>query len=598
MSNGMPPMEEGWWPDIMRNTASETPWREELVTVAEMASYDDPTSPGQRILWSALVSPEILESLNGNLRAFSHEVESTGRPGVWAAGNLNPQFHISAYLDDHRIECEPLVLGWVNANQTAMVLEPKFSMTYGLMPRAIGDGTVRWDDPAAPEFDVAIVDPPSIYDNLKVSGARARVSRSYLQDYLTLRGMHLVQVFYEYRSTFDDTAIRDALGVENRRVERLLDREFDIERNDDGSYTAQVWGARVVAGPGAMPITDDDLDKVGLAWPGMAEPVTHGIARKLRPYDWIYVKDSVLAAYEGRAGFQTYPESGGVAFGGQWSVGHCERVGRDVIRTELKKLYEGTPNRVIRHWHAHAIAPAPNVQGADAAKARNIAIRAKELVNTLVTVGENLAALTAALKLPERHGADFVGLDRQFLNYNGWWKGAFVDPVTRHIPMTMPRDAFLDRCLDLDKLAIESLAERHFRPLVRGIGTPEDNIDSFRGLKLLNRLTCLAQVANAGGLSLATAGQEIVDRYDRDGTNPAQPLSRLFALSDLRQIKGHRKQEIDALVDKALARFGIDARAVAGGWGAALDTVYDGVIDDLTSVNKTFKNALELIAEN
>jgi hypothetical protein len=591
-------MEEGWWPDIMRDSAREDPWCEELVTVAEMAGYDDPVHPGQRTLWSALVSPEVLAALSGNLRAFSHEVESTGRPGPWAAGALNPHFHISAYLDDRRIECEPLVLGWVNANRTAMMLDPKFAMTYGLMPRALADGTVRWDDPAAPEFDVAIVDPPSIYDNLKVSGSRARVSRSYLQDYLTLRGMHLVQVFYEYRSAFEDTAIRAALGDEKRRIERLLDREFDISRNRDGSYTAQVWGARLIAGPGAMPITDDDLDKVGLAWPGVAEPVTHGVARKLRLYDWVYVKDSVLAAYEGRVGFQTYPESGGVAFGGQWSVGHCDRVGRDVIRTELKKLYEGTPDRVIRHWHAHAITPSAGLQSAEATNARNIAVRSRELVEALVAAGEHLSDLTSALTLSERPGADFVGLDREFLEYNGWWNGPFVEPVARHVPMDLSRDAFLDRCLDIDKLAIEALAERHLRPLVRAIGVPEDNIDAFRGLKLLDRLACLAQVADAGGLNLAKAGQEVVNRFHRNGTNPAQPLSRLFALSDLRQIKGHRKHEIDVLVEKGLARFGIDARAAAGGWGAALDTVYDGAIEELTLVNATFKKALALVAEN
>ncbi|ESX04882.1 hypothetical protein X769_13955 [Mesorhizobium sp. LSJC268A00] len=164
--------------------------------------------------------------------------------------------------------------------------------------------------------------------------------------------------------------------------------------------------------------------------------------------------------------------------------------------------------------------------------------------------------------------------------------------------MDMSRDAFLDRCLDLDKLAIESLAERHLRPMVRAIGAPEDNIDSFRGLKLLDRLACLTHVANAGGLSLTRAGPEIVNRYHREGTNPAQPLTRLFAISDLRQLKGHRKQEIDAGIEEALARFGIDTRSAAGGWGATLDSVYDGAIEALTSLDATFAKALALIAED
>ncbi|ESX04881.1 hypothetical protein X769_13950 [Mesorhizobium sp. LSJC268A00] len=397
---------------MMSDLANEDPWGEELVTVAEMAGYDDPMHPGQRILWSALVSPEDLASLDGNLRAFNHEVQSTGRPGPRMAGAVNPRFHISAYLDDRRIECEPLVLGWVNANRTAMMLDPRFAMTYGLVPRALGDGTIRWDDPAAPEFDVAIIDPPSVYENLKVSRARARVSRSRLQDYLTLRGMHLVHVFYECRSAVRDSAIQGVLGGQDRQAERLLDREFDISMNRDSSYTAQVWGARVIAGPGAMPITADDLDNVGLAWPGIAEHVTHDVARKLRLHNCVYVRATVLAAYEGRAGFQVYPESGSVAFGGQWSMGYCQRVGRDVIRAELKKLYEGTPDRVIRHWHAHAIVPGPDLQGAGA-NARNIAIRTSELVHALVAIGEHLSALTSALKLTERPGAEFVCLDRE-----------------------------------------------------------------------------------------------------------------------------------------------------------------------------------------
>lgn len=161
----------------------------------------------------------------------------------------------------------------------------------------------------------------------------------------------------------------------------------------------------------------------------------------------------------------------------------------------------------------------------------------------------------------------------------------------------MSRDTFLDRCLDLDKLAIESLAERYLRPLVRAISPPEDNIDSFRGLKLLDRLACLAQVANAGGLSLTKAGQEVVNRYHQEGTTPAQPLTRLFALSDLRQIKGHRKQEIDALIEKALARFGINIRAAAGGWGVILDSVYDGIIEELHLLGVTLTTALTLITE-
>lgn len=185
-------MDEDWWPDMLRHLAAPDPWADEMITAAELVGYDDPGTPGQRIMWTALARPEDLARLDGNLRAFHHEVESTGRPGPGAAGELEPRFHVSAYTEDHRFESEPLVLGWTANNKTALMLDPRFAMNYGLMPRAFADGSIHWDDPAAPEFDVAIVEPPSVYQDLRVSGARALVNRRHLQDYLTLRGMHLV----------------------------------------------------------------------------------------------------------------------------------------------------------------------------------------------------------------------------------------------------------------------------------------------------------------------------------------------------------------------------------------------------------------------
>ena len=37
---------EDWWPDLLRGLADEDPWRDEIVTVAEMAGHDDPTHTG------------------------------------------------------------------------------------------------------------------------------------------------------------------------------------------------------------------------------------------------------------------------------------------------------------------------------------------------------------------------------------------------------------------------------------------------------------------------------------------------------------------------------------------------------------------------
>ena len=175
---------------------------------------------------------------------------------------------------------------------------------------------------------------------------------------------------------------------------------------------------------------------------------------------------------------------------------------------------------MIRHLHAHALTPRPDFEEAATFRVRNVAVHAKEIVPCLAEIGELLSLLSAALSLQDRGGAEYVGLDRAELDHAGWWMGPSVEPMTRHVPLDMRRVDFLDRCMDLDKLVVEALAERLLRPLVRAIGAPKDDIDRLRGLKLLDRLCCLTQVANAGGLSLAAFGAENVTRYKRDGTDP------------------------------------------------------------------------------
>ena len=97
------------------------------------------------------------------------------------------------------------------------------------------------------------------------------------------------------------------------------------------------------------------------------------------------------------------------------------------------------------------------------------------------------------------------------------------DCSTRHLSQS----DFLNRCLALDKSLAEPLAQKHLRAMLRAIGTPSDNIDVFRGLKLFDQIVCLAQVAISSGLRLWDSGDEIMARYHADGTDPAQPSGRV-----------------------------------------------------------------------
>lgn len=589
-------IDDDWWPDLLGHIATEDPWAEAQVVVAEIRSFEDFWLPGTRILWSALIPTTDFEALEGRLIAFNYEVESTGRPamGLNIAGSVEPRFWISAVDGGRRIECEPLILGWDNHNHNAMVLDPRFAMTYGLIPRNLADGSTHWDNPAEPEYDVAVIDPPAIYEDASYSPARAIVARDYLQDYLTLRGMELVQVFWESRRGAQDHAAEAVLGSKRQINTHLKTREIDVRRRHEGGYIAQVWGARHIAGPGSLPISVSPLETEGLQWPGIEGAVRSGAARPLQADKYVYVRDTVLGAYEGRNGFHVSSESGGVSYGHQWSVGPATRIGRDVIRIELRKLYEGMRPRVIQHWHAHAIAPTPALLSSDARHMHNVGIRSKELVSKLAEVGLNLCGIAALFNLGTIGSRAFVGLDRAKLDYEGWWNGSHVEPITRHIPLDMSRSDFLARCLDLDKLLIEPLAQKHLRALVRAFGTPPDDISKFRGLKLLDRVMCLSQVAADSGLIPWENGDEIVARYAAEGTEPSQPLIDLFAVSDLRQVAGHRKEDGDAVVQAALQRLGIDPTSTNSGWGLAMDHVYDRLSQNLGAINEALVAVLRI----
>ena len=234
-------------------------------------------------------------------------------------------------------------------------------------------------------------------------------------------------------------------------------------RLDPRVVIIEVSGGRVLAVPGPLPISNDPLEAEGLIWPGFDGSVSHARAMAMRPSDCVYVDDSVLADYEGRPDFVVVPESGAVSFGTQWTVGYCRRVGRNLIRLELKKLYEGVPAAVTQRWHKFAVEPSPHGAYPAILDEQNIGKRAKALTYAIVNLGENLAALARRVGLPELAPDSFVGLRRSDLDFRGWWKFRAAERIGRHVPLNMPVDVFLDRCLSINKLAVEGLVERSLR---------------------------------------------------------------------------------------------------------------------------------------
>ena len=576
-----------WWPAPLAHIPSENHWDHADVVVAEVKSFDESPRAGQRRSFTALVPVNQMEAVSAALANLDHDVSASGPHPFYSKDRaFEPKFWIGARnLPADRYE--PLVLGWTSHDQTILQMEPGFLMTYGLAPRTLNDGAVYWDDPTAPRHNVVTVTPPSKWKFPLATHAYVTISKDYLQDYLTLRHMALIEVYWEIRWGQIDAEIEQHLtGRESVDID-FLDRRLHLGRDlgNPKCIFAQVWGARMLAGPSALPITADPLDEEGLVWPGIDSPVTQDIAHGLGILAYVYVDDAVLGAYEGRSEYSINPMNGSVGFGTQWEVGYCDRVGRNLIRLEVKKLYEGVPAAEIRHWHQFAVDPLPISAFPAVPEERNIAKRAHDLIYAMVGLGEALSKLAQSLGLaipPE----EFAGLRRSALDYSGWWKFEETEPVARHISLQLRKDDFLDRCMTLNKLIIEGINEGNLRRMLLASGVPAQALKELRALKLLDALVRLAQISIKSGLPLAGNGALLWERLTKEGTQPPQPIGHLFGLYDLRILKGHKAGGGNDKLQAELTRFGIQPGEEAGGYGKILDQIYDLLASELDQTSK------------
>lgn len=592
LSRTQPP--DDWWPDWLRDVADEDPLASDRVVVAEVGGRDA-DHHNSRHLYTALAPMTRRDAILRRRGGIGHDVSASGPHPVDYRGawDYTPRFWVEATTAMPR-GLEPLVVSWQANNRTVLWPDQGFLMTYGLIPRLVAstDGaTMHWDDPAAPRSDVVVADLVSAYSFPVHDSAVVRVARDFLQDYATIRHRALVQVYYAQRVGPLSDDIRRVLGdkqvVEFRLKGRLLDLRL-LPGERESPVLAQAWGVRPLLRPGPSPISAGRWEYGALTWPGFSAPITDDAALRLGMSAVAYVRDSVLAPYEGRPEFTIHPESGSVSRGNQWSVSPTRRVGRNLIAVDLKKLYEGTPPETVRHWHAEAVPPPPDPYGLDMP---NVGTRSRRIVYGVAHLGEAIAQLATLVLTQSPTSRDITGLDRAELDDSGWWTAGHVEPVARHIPLALSKGGFLARCNDLYKLVVEGLSEKWMRRTLLAVGVPSDDIKELRSLKLLDHLARLAELANQSGLLLREDGAILHGRL-ADEPVPSL-LAPLFALTALRQLADHRAVAGErAKWGDALKPFGLDASSyTSSGWGMASDAVYDRVADTLEAVAATLETA-------
>ena len=158
--------------------------------------------------------------------------------------------------------------------------------------------------------------------------------------------------------------------------------------------------------------------------------------------------------------------------------------------------------------------------------------------------------------------------------------------------MTMTRERFSDRCMHIFKF-LERLKAGPLRDLLCQLGFSKEDLKvlgDVGALRYLGTLCQLAVIAIEHGLHLVTDFAAIKARWDKDVRLPS--LAPIFAVQKLRISYGHHAGEAGAAEFAAGARaLRINPAEMAGGWGLAMDAVYDQVIrsmDDITALLREF----------
>lgn len=550
----------------------------DYVTIAEISEAPVNGYVGYRKVSVAVVPLKLVEKVLQSTAATAHEVESQGSLPIVNDGE--PPHRSGFWIEgfDRETRFEPLVNAWSGSDIEVVVPDNSLLMVFALVPRHTGPSSMSWDDTRGPVYDVVRASTISDHQLPKEERQRAfvEIRRDYLLEYCRIKLAAAVAFYYEQRESDDDALFDHVMAGRNNEDFHFPGRLLNLQLLPHNEYGrrqfAQVWGRRMVIPKGERRVfVDDDPE---LVWPDHAGNMT--IHRAGREHAMAYVSDQVLRDYEGRPEFQIYPLSGGVSYRGQWSVGYCDRLGRDHIAVEIKKLYEGCPSAVIQHWHRFAV---PHVAASAEQAAnngnRNIGIRAQELVQAYLALTRALARLVERLSLSFNE-VDIGGFSTEEVEYNGWWTFKVLLPLANVVPASIALEGFLDRTIAIVRLW-ESLQEAPLRNILLKLGIDRKATEQLKATKLLAAICQLATIGRKAGYRWPDDSSHFVKEWDKELRLDAFP--RLFAVNQLRQKAAHRTGDgFAASLAKDLDTFGIVEAAQAGGWGKAVDTVYDRLL--------------------
>lgn len=150
---------------------------------------------------------------------------------------------------------EPLINYWSASNHEIMLPDNSMLMVYGLVPRPLHDGTVCWDDPYRPVYDVIRV--RSHVDSNSQERGHAPVlvemRRDYLSDYCSLIFIAQDQAHPVFRSCYRYGFVLLGIKVDLLNQQRAL-RLILVMGNRRGHFGKVLgWISRLLILPAEPP---------------------------------------------------------------------------------------------------------------------------------------------------------------------------------------------------------------------------------------------------------------------------------------------------------------------------------------------------------
>lgn len=550
------------------------------ITVAELKTIDKNGLKETIDVNTALVSPSLISKIKS-----SHVNPYVNLSGAYYREDYEYKPSFSLYLSKPSglSKAEPLVVSWCSGNHTTFMIDQGFLSAFKLSPRLLED-EILWDDLKEPEYDVVKIKPLSEYEYPTYSEAYVKIKKDYLETYLAFRKKVAIQVFTIKQDIPIDEEISFLLEGNNYFTEETKQFKIEIRRSDNTENAhLEIKGFKVL-----IDNSENNKEKeavTGYYWKGIEGLVTEWRARHEMPFEYVYVSDKVLAVYETDEDYHVCPLSGSVSYRNQWAITHCERAGKNAIKLELKKLYEGNRYAVIDYWNQFSIHPSEIVEG------ENIALKSQRLVKKFFQFGRLLADLFNHLFGSNYSSKCLIGLDEAKIIDTGWLEFPEFNAIAQYIDLkSFSKEQFISRCKKLYILLGENLKEKPLRRIVDMLGFPISETDKFRSIKLLEVIITYLKTANDSGLHPVHNKETLVERVLENKN--FNSLLKLSAVNSIRQLDAHKSNSSSKpRLHTALKELGIQPNSISNNYLDAIWHVYDSIDEMFVDLNMFLLNA-------